>query len=126
MLKQQIARFIGIGIVNTLFGYSIYALLIFLGVGYIYAVFFSTVAGVLFNFKTIGRFVFQSNDNTLLLKFFGVYGIVYVVNIGLIKGFSLLDIDYYTAGFLALVPCAGISFVLNKLFVFRQKSPKGY
>lgn len=120
MLKRQVIRFIAVGVVNTLFGYGIYALLIFLGLDYMYAVLFATVAGVLFNFKTIGHYVFESTDRSLLLKFFMVYGIVYGINVGLIRLFSLWNIDYYTAGFLAIVPCAAVSFILNKRFVFRE------
>lgn len=121
MLKQQIVRFIAVGVVNTLFGYSIYALLIYIGLNYMVAVLFATVAGVLFNFKTIGHFVFDSTDRSLLLKFIMVYGVVYGINIGLIRLFSQWSIDYYTAGLLAIVPCAAISFILNKRFVFREQ-----
>lgn len=121
MLKQQVIRFIAVGVVNTLFGYGIYALLIFFGLNYMVAVLFATVAGVLFNFKTIGRYVFESHDSSLLLKFIMVYTVIYGINIGLIRFFSLWNIDYYTAGFLAIVPCAAISFILNKLFVFREQ-----
>lgn len=122
MLKQQVIRFIAVGVVNTLFGYGIYALLIYLGLNYMVAVLFATVAGVLFNFKTIGRYVFKSSDSSLLLKFIIVYSIIYGINVGLIWLFSLWNIDYYTAGFLAIVPCAAISFILNKLFVFQEKT----
>lgn len=122
MLKQQVIRFIAVGVINTLFGYGIYALLIYLGLNYMVAVLFATVAGVLFNFKTIGRYVFKSNDSSLLLKFIIVYSIIYGINVGLIRLFSLWNIDYYTAGFLAIIPCAAISFILNKLFVFQEKT----
>jgi len=125
MLKQQIVKFIGIGIINTLFGYSLYALFIYIGFDYKYAVFFSTVLGILFNFKTIGRFVFESHDNLLILKFFGVYVVIYIVNISLIKGFLLLGTSYYLAGFVALFPCAILSFILNKKFVFTQTKAEG-
>lgn len=119
MLKKQVIRFIIVGVVNTLFGYGIYALLIFFGLNYVYAVFFATIAGILFNFKTIGHYVFESHDRSLLLKFFIVYTVVYLANVGLIRFFSLWGIDYYTAGFLAVVPCAAISFILNRQFVFK-------
>lgn len=120
MLKQQAVRFLAVGAINTLFGYSIYALFIFIGFNYMYAVLLATIAGILFNFKTIGRFVFENNDNSLLLKFIGVYGVVYLLNISLIKGFSFLGADYYLAGFIALFPCALVSFVLNRQFVFKK------
>lgn len=125
MLKQQIVKFIGVGIINTLFGYSLYTLFIYIGFDYKYAVFFSTLLGILFNFKTIGHFVFESHDNSLILKFFSVYAVIYIINISLIKGFSLFGMDYYLAGFLALFPCAILSFILNKKFVFTQTKAEG-
>jgi putative flippase GtrA len=121
MLQKQILKFIAVGVVNTIFGYALYAFFIFLGLHYMLAVLLATIAGVLFNFKTIGHYVFDSKDSKLLLKFIMVYTVVYGMNIGLIRLFTLWNIDFYTAGFLAVVPCAVISFILNKRFVFRTK-----
>lgn len=119
MLKKQILNFIGVGIINTLFGYCLYALFIFLGLHYSTAVFFATMLGVLFNFKTIGKFVFHKNDNRLIFKFVGVYTVVFCVNIIVIKVLLWYGMDEYIAGFCALIPSAIVSFVLNKMFVYR-------
>lgn len=119
MVKKQIINFMLVGIINTIFGYSIYALLIFLGLNYILSVFFSTVLGVLFNFKTISKYVFESNNNKLIFKFMFVYFIVFIVNIFLIKVFKIFDINDYFAGFFAIIPVAILSFLLNKFFVYK-------
>lgn len=120
MLKKQIINFILIGILNTIFGYSLYALFIFIGFNYILSVFFATVLGVLFNFNTISKYVFISTDKKLIFKFSSVYFVVFIVNIALIKVFKLLSLNEYSAGLLAIVPVACLSFMLNKFFVYKK------
>ncbi len=120
MLKKQIINFILVGIVNTIFGYSIYALFLTLGFNYIWAVLFATILGILFNFKTIGKYVFDSHKNNLIFKFFSVYAIVFIVNILIIKIFKTIGFDDYISGAFALIPSATVSFVLNKFYVFER------
>ena len=120
MLKKQILNFILVGILNTFFGYSIYALFITLGFNYIWAVLFATILGVLFNFKTIGKYVFGSHENTLIVKFFSVYVVVFIVNVIIIKIFKTYNFNDYISGAFALIPSATVSFVLNKFYVFKR------
>ena len=87
-LPEQFVTFLFVGVLNTLVGYGLYAFFVWVGCNYIFAPLFSTVLGVLFNFKTIGVIVFQSHNNRLLGKFFGVYGIVYGCNV---LGLKCLD-----------------------------------
>ena len=110
-----------VGSINTLFGYSVFALFIFLEFHYAWASFLATVFGVLFNFKTTGILVFQNKDNRLLFRFFGVYGVVYAVNVLMLKVLGEVGLGMYIAGALVIVPLAVLSFVLNKLFVFGVK-----
>lgn len=117
MLKKQIINFIIVGIFNTIFGYSIYALFIFLGFSYIIAVLFATLLGILFNFRTIGKYVFNSSNNGFF-KFALVYAIVFIINIVVIKILKDFGLNDYISGLLAIVPASIISFILNKYFVF--------
>ncbi|WP_349953149.1 GtrA family protein, partial [Bacteroides finegoldii] len=80
-LDYTFIRFVLVGIVNTAFGVGLYCLLVYFGISYRLSVLFSTVLGVLFNFKTIGVFVFKNKDNRLLFRFVASYVIVYFVNI---------------------------------------------
>lgn len=119
-MTSQFFVFILVGILNTLFGYGLFAFFIFLNVHYSLAVFLSTALGVLFNFKTTGSLVFRNSNNRLIFRFIVAYTIVYVLNIfflWLLKraGFE----NMYLNGFVLLVPLAMISFILNKFFVFR-------
>ena len=69
MIKEEFTKFIFVGVLNTIVGYSFYALFIYLGFDYKVSVFLATVLGVLFNFQTIGRLVFNRYNNRLLFKF---------------------------------------------------------
>lgn len=115
---SKFIKFLFVGVVNTIFGYGIFALFIFLGIHYAIATFLATVSGILFNFKTIGKFVFNCNDNSLLFGFFGVYAICYVMNVACLKVFQLFQVNMFLAGALLILPSAVISFLLNKKFVF--------
>ena len=74
--KNQFFLFLVVGGINTILGYAVFALLIYLGLHYALAVIIGTIVGILFNFKTTGGIVFKSKDNRLIFKFFAVYGII--------------------------------------------------
>lgn len=117
----QVYKFIFVGILNTIFGYSLFAFFIYLGLYYPIAVLLSTILGVLFNFKTIGRLVFDSNDNGLIFRFILVYAITYLLNIFFLWLLKKLGSEnMYIDGFALLIPLAAVSFLLNKFFVFRR------
>jgi putative flippase GtrA len=118
--KKQFVTFLLVGVLNTFFGYSVYALFIFLGLHYSIAVLLSTCIGVLFNFNTIGKLVFKNSNNKLLIKFIGVYTLLYFLNVSVIKMLSHFSENYYLIGLVAVFPMAMLAFILNKLFVFRN------
>jgi putative flippase GtrA len=117
--EYKFFRFIIVGIINTIFGYSLFALLIYLKFHYSIAVLISTIIGVLFNFKTTGRIVFKNDKSHLLFKFILVYVFTYFLNIGLIKLLTYTKFSMYLIGAICIVPMSVISFFLNKVFVFR-------
>ena len=120
MTNNKLIKFILVGILNTAFGYSLFALFIFLNIHYSLAVFLSTVLGVLFNFKTIGKLVFDSHDNSLIFRFITVYVLLYLINISCLWFFKISGFEnMYINGFVLLVPLALISFVLNRKYVFK-------
>jgi len=117
--EYKFFRFIMVGIINTAFGYALFALLIYLKFHYSIAVLISTILGVLFNFKTIGEIVFNNKSNRLILRFCMVYFITYWLNVFIIFIFKkVISENLYLVGFLALIPVALITFFLNKYFVF--------
>ena len=117
--ESRFVRFLLVGALNTVFGYSVFAVLILLGIHYAVAALISTVAGVLFNFRTTGRLVFSSRDDRLLLGFAGVYAISYVVGVLLLKAAVALSINVLVASAVLALPMAVFSYSLNRLFVFK-------
>jgi len=115
-------KFIVVGVLNTIVGYGMFALFVYVGFHYAIASLLSTVLGVLFNFHSIGKLVFGRHDNRLIFRFVGVYIVIYLLNILLLYLLQQIGIDVYMAGFVALIPMAIISFVLNKYYVFGVKN----
>lgn len=125
-LDVRFINFLFIGGINTLFGYSIFALLIFFGLHYSLANLIAIVVGVIFNFFTTGNFVFKNNNKKLIFKFILVYSITWFINtffmfIAKKNGVGNL----YMVGAVLLLPCAFISFILMKYFVFNKWETDG-
>lgn len=115
---RQFFRFIAVGILNTVVGYGLFALFIYAGLHYALASLFGTVLGVLFNFFSTGRLVFQSRDNRRLPWFFGVYAITYVFGVFGLSVLDALGLDMYRAGLVMIPPSAVVSYLMNRHFVF--------
>ena len=117
-------RFVLVGILNTSFSYLIYATLLFVGLGYQLANFLALIMGILFSFKTQGRFVFNNPDNRLLGRYVVSWVLIYFCVVILIGEIIDLGFDAYSAGALALPFSVVLSYFAQKYFVFRQ-SDKG-
>ena len=77
--NSRFIKFLFVGGINTLFGYTSFAILIFLKLDYRIALLIATVCGVLFNFKTIGTLVFKKKSNRLITRFVIVYLLTYLL-----------------------------------------------
>jgi putative flippase GtrA len=122
----QLVLFFIVGGVNTLFGYSLYALLLFLHLHYALASLTATVGGVLFNFKTTGVIVFKNRDNSLVFKFVGIYVFTYLLNVLGLKLFSTYGANMYLAGAVLILPMALLGYVLQKKYVFGGEKDEAY
>lgn len=121
-IDKRFFSFLLVGGLNTAFGYGIFVLLTVLGLAYPLALLTSTVAGVMFNFKTTGGIVFSNRDNRKLFKFIAVYVVVYLVNVLALKVLMSFQLGVYQASALLVLPMAALSFTLNKRFVFVEES----
>ena len=120
MKNNKFIKFLLVGVLNTIVGYGLFAFFVYLGFHYTLAVLFSTILGVLFNFKSIGKLVFDSHDNSLIYRFILVYAVIYLLNITGLWIFKINGLaNMYINGFLLLAPLAIVSFVLNKKYVFK-------
>ena len=114
-------RFLLVGGLNTAFGYSTYALLLYAGIHFSLASFISTCLGILFNFKTLGRLVFKNGSHLIFWRFVGGYLFICLVNIGCLEIFYLNKVNIYIAGAILIFPMAMLSFSVNRIFVFKKK-----
>jgi len=120
MKNKQFIRFVLVGAINTGFYYIIYSGFIFFGIDYKLSVLLATIIGVVFSFKTFGKYVFNNSDKKLIFRFISVYLLLYFLNVLFITLFNIFLKNYYISGFIATIFCAIISFILNKYFVFKQ------
>ncbi|HCP78489.1 MAG: polysaccharide biosynthesis protein GtrA [Pusillimonas sp.] len=114
-----LVKFLAVGVLNTIFGYSIYLAGLWLGLHYSAAIATATLLGTLFNFKSIGFLVFQSKDNSRIYRFLCVYIAIYFLNVLGVGLLLLLDIEEWLGGLILILPLALFSFYLNSRFVFR-------
>jgi len=111
-------KYLLIGGLNTVFGYCVFAFLLFIGIHYSLAVLGATILGVLFNFQTYGRFVFKKHSWNLLGRFIFVYATIYLVNITLLLVFDLLVSNLYISGAMATPVIAYLGYILNRRYVW--------
>ena len=71
-------RFGAVGLLNTAFSYTVFALLELMGCWSAVALAASTIAGVLFNFHTSRRLVFHANGP--IVCFLAVYTFIFCLN----------------------------------------------
>lgn len=119
-------RFVAVGMLNTAFGYGVYAVFILLELPRPAALAIATVMGVLFNFKTTGRIVFGSRDNRLLLRFVLVYAVMYGLNTGLLELLCRkVGLGSLVGQAIVLPVVVMVTFLAMKTFVFRGGNRHG-
>ena len=122
-IDEKFFKFLFVGLMNTAFAYAIYALFVTVGLVPNLALFFQYIIGVLWNFKTTGSIVFKNSDNKLLFKFIGAYIITFFLNSVFLNVLvDKIKLNDYLAQALLVLPMAVISFLLFKLWVFKEKN----
>jgi putative flippase GtrA len=119
-LRNRFVRFLLVGGLNTAFGYTVFAICILIGTPYPLAALISTVLGVLFNFKSYGTLVFASHDNRLIFRFFGVYGICYVVGLVPLAWAKAHSVPILWMAAICVLPMALLAFTLQRVLVFHR------
>lgn len=120
LFSAEFIRFACVAGLNTAFGYGVYAFFIWLGIHFSLATLLSTIAGVLFNFKTYGIIVFRNKSNRLIFRFIIVYVMLYLCNVASIALLKLLGLSSYMAGLIMFVPIGLLGYLLNKKFVYHK------
>jgi putative flippase GtrA len=118
--KNQFLRFLIVGLLNTVFGYSLFAFFIYCGFNYVVAALLGTCIGILFNFRTIGLLVFGQTDKRLFWRFLLVYVVTYFFGISIIKIGTYFLQNIYIIGAIGMPITAITTYLLNKYVVFHR------
>ncbi len=111
-------RFLGGGLINTIFGYASFLAALHLGAGVGAALAVSMLLGVIFNFQTSRRLVFRSRRSGLQLRFAAVYAVVLTINYLAIVPLRRLGLENWAAQAFMVVPMAALAFTLQRYLVF--------
>jgi putative flippase GtrA len=122
LLDLKIIKFLIAGVLNTLFGYFIYAVLLVIKTPYLAALFVATVAGVVFNYFSFGRIVFNGLSGWLIyVKFFSAYTIIYSINaafLGLLTEYFLFS--PYIGQLLCIPIGVALSWLIMNYWVYKN------
>jgi putative flippase GtrA len=116
----QFFRYYQAALVNTVFGFSLYAALVFFGTNRFAAQVISHIVGMCFNYFTYSRHVFRDNSGSKI-RFVLSYAVSGGLNFCFLYLWSLAFRSAYIAGILATVTASLIMFFLLKYLVFVKK-----
>lgn len=117
---QQFIRFLLVGVLNTVIGYSLFVLFSFLGLDAPYALAFTYVFGVISNFFTTGKLVFGISKRKYFLRFVLAYVAVYLVNLVFLSILIWAGMDKLISQAVLVPFMALISFWSFKMYAFRE------
>ena len=116
--RVRFLRFLTVGVVNTLFGYGIFFILVQRGLASIPALALATLGGVAFNFFSTGTVVFGSCDSRRSWRFAGVYLFVFLLNSAALELLLHFGLKPALAQLLLLPGFVTLSYLLNRNLVF--------
>lgn len=122
-------KFLVVGVLNTLFGVIVYEVLVFGGMAPQPALALAYFIGVIWNYFTHGKIVFQNQGFGKLPMYLGAYFILYLANsaglyLMLNAGFSKFIAQPILAAIMAVPGFFLISYVLTgRLPIFGAKGP---
>ncbi|MCY7280918.1 MAG: GtrA family protein [Sphingomonas bacterium] len=114
---ERLWRYYQAGIVNTAFGYGLYALFVALGLNMYLAQIIAHLLGMTFNFFTYSRHAFHDAEVSKS-RFILSYAVNYLLGLGALWAASQFIESPYLAGFLAIVIVSLINYLILKNWVF--------
>lgn len=117
----EFIRFYQAAAINTLFGFSAYALLVWLGLNLFISQAIAHVLGVVFNYFTYSRHVFAGRQPAKA-KFLVTYVLAYFANLFALIVVSRFISSPYLAGLMSAIAVSMANFVVLKFLVFKAES----
>lgn len=119
----EIWRYYQAGAVNALFGFGMYSLFVWLGVGIFAAQILAHVLGVAFNYFTYSRHTFR-DAGPAKLRFVMSYGLNYLVSVGALLLASSQISSPYIAGLIAIILTSIVNYFLLRYLVFVRRAAR--
>ncbi len=116
-------RFCSVGVLNSVIGYAIiFGCMYLIGLSPVLSNILGYSTGLTLSFLLNRRYTFRSNGNARqeLIGFLGVFVIAYLSNLGTLKWLLNLNTNEAVSQVAAGMIYVGISFILNKIFVFKN------
>lgn len=117
----ELWRFYQAAVINTAFGYGLFALLIAVHVPLFSAQFIAFACGTAFNYFVYSRHVFRTGERAKM-RFVAAYVLNYFVNLLLLWLFSQAVRNAYLAGGAASLAASAINYVVLKRAVFVRRA----
>ena len=118
---ERLWRYYQAGIVNTAFGYGLYALFVALGLNMYLAQFVAHVLGMAFNYLTYSRHAFHDSDVSKS-RFVASYAVNYLLGLGALWATSQVVASPYLAGLIAVGIVSLINYFILKHWVFTARA----
>jgi putative flippase GtrA len=115
---RQFVKFLIVGGINTLVGYSLFAAFLMSGMASGFALITAAVLGTIFNFASTGRVVFKSSTAVLLPRFVIFYAGQCIVNLALLQMLEKIGIPSLVAQAILVPFIAVLTFFGLRQFVF--------
>lgn len=114
---RRIILFLAAGLLNTGFGYGVYALGVWAGLAPSMAVVVSTIAGIAFNYRTLGA-VFAARGLSRLPHFVAAHAVFAPLNMAILHFAQAAGTGPYLGEVLALCVVVPLSYVVMRQIVF--------
>ena len=118
---RRLWRYYQAGIVNTVFGYGLFALFVALGLNMYVAQIASHLLGMAFNYFTYSRHAFHDSDVSKS-RFIASYAVNYLLGLGALWAVSQVVASPYLAGFIAVGIVSLINYFILKHWVFTARA----
>lgn len=116
--SNEVMRFALAGGINTIFGFVVYALGLFVDLQVALALFLGMIAGTFFNFFTNGAYVFRQLEVTRYPRFLACYLLVYGLNVLLMNIFLMWMNNKLIIQAILTIPLALLSYLMMSRLVF--------
>jgi putative flippase GtrA len=119
----KVARFLMVGCLNTLVGFFVFSLAIYLTEGNIgFSLAINIFVGIFFNYLSYGITVFKSLGIKPFAKFIFAYIFIYLINYIILHVMHINNVNIYLAQFINLFYLAPISYIIFNKWVFYKST----